>query len=149
MTDRVTEETQDSEEVKNTKEEDVEPFAKWCQSVETRLEELSAMMRGVIQAQSQMNPKPPEKKVVPQSDKKKQPPLSPEDEEKMNKKREIHRRMMQCELEDINEENMKIRRKIRQMMLAQRDSTLMYVMITALILLVGSIIIHFFFKGSS
>ena len=147
MTDRE-ENTEDKkvsegEEEEEEEEEAPEAFSAWCRNVEATLEELSAQMRGLLQVQAQLNPKPPEKKIdVVAAEKKRE--KSAEDEEKAKKKRELRRRVMQCEVEDLHEENEKLRRKIRQMMTSQRDSTLTFIMITAFIVLLGSIIIHFF-----
>ena len=124
-----------------------EAFSAWCKGVEASLEELSAQMRGLLQAQTQLNPKAPEKNdgavVVARRGKGKAGPPSAEDEEKAAKKRELRRKMMQCELEDLREENAKIRKKIRRMMESQRDTTLTCIMVTAFVALFGSILVHF------
>lgn len=126
-------------------------LAEWCASTETRLAELAAQVRGLLQVQSQLRPRPTPpasasaaggNAVVPRAQSK----GNAETAENRARSRAVRRRVAQCELEDLREENAKLRRRIRELMVSQRDANLSCVMVLALALLAAAALFHMFLQ---
>lgn len=131
-----------------------EEFAAWCRSVEEALGQLTAQVRGLAQAQATRTPpKAPQQPQQTQQTQKQQRGGEAEavvvvaekgSSEAEARRLELRRRVLQCELEDLTDENTRLRARIRELMLAQRDANLTGVMLVALVLLAASVLYRLF-----
>ena len=106
--------------------------------IEATIAELAAQVRGLRQAQQNRSTSSRQKKGQKHTPPQQAQP-QPADEQQLA----LRQRVLQCELEDLTEENNRLRARIRQMMLAQRDTNLTCVMLVAFALLVCAILYQF------
>ena len=127
-------------------------LTEWCRSTETRLAELTAQVRGLLQVQAQLRTPRSSPSggaaVVPRAQSRGAAEASSGTSSSASRERSrtVRRRVAQCELEDLREENAKLRRRIRELMESQRDANLSGVMVLAFVLLAAAVLFHMFLQ---
>ena len=122
--------------------------AEWRASTEARLEALTAQVRGLLQVQAQLRtPRRDAGPAAPRTPGRSTAETrTPSTATSRERSRAVRRRVAQCELEDLREENARLRRRIRELMESQRDANLSGVMLLAFVLLAAAVLFHMFLQ---